>query len=143
MPRVKPATKIVSRKQWRYLKFLLDGVEGTALTEVDGYDRGELRAMLEATDYDSLPEKSGDPSAPPRGKHGRVMIACACGCGTLFESVGRQHKYAAPSHRGKALKAAPKAASKPARKEWATILGMSFLVDPALDHYESREVSCR
>jgi hypothetical protein len=132
--------KVVSRKQWRYLKLCLDGL---GETEYDlkrcEYTKTELLTLLDV-DYDALPERSFDPDATPRDKNGLVQAECACGCKTLFVSKNRQHKYAAPSHRKAAPKAALKAASKAAPKEWATILGMSFLVDPAMDRYEAREV---
>jgi hypothetical protein len=99
------------------------------------YTRSELVELL-SVDYDALPERSYDPTATPRDMNGLAQIACACGCGTLFTSKGGSHKYADPSHR----KAKPKK-SEVKRKEWATILGMSFLVDPALDRYESRALS--
>jgi hypothetical protein len=104
------------------------------------YTKTELVELL-AVDYDALPEKSFDPKATPRDMNGLAQAACACGCGTVFVSKNKQHIYAAPSHRGKAKTVVPKAAPKAAPKAWATILGMSFLVDPAMDHYETRALA--
>lgn len=101
------------------------------------YTRGELLALL-SVDYDTLPERSFDPDATPRDKEGLAQVACACGCQTLFVSKNRQHKNAAPSHRGKAKTVAPKAAPKALPKTWELILGMLILVDPAMDRYETR-----
>jgi hypothetical protein len=134
--------KVVSRKQWRYLKLLLDDL---GETEYDlkccEYTRTELLTLL-SVDYDSLPERSLDPEATPRDKSGLAQAECACGCRTVFVSKNKKHIYATPSHRKAAPKAAPKAkaAPKTAPKAWATMLGMSFVVDPALDHYETREL---
>jgi hypothetical protein len=128
--------KVVSRKQWRYLKLLLDDL---GETEYDPkqceYTKTELVALL-SVDYDALPERSYDPDAPPRDKNGLVQAECACGCQTLFVSKNKQHKYAAPSHRGK--QHAPKIVLKAAPKTYELVLGMLILVDPAMDRYETR-----
>jgi hypothetical protein len=135
--------KVVSRKQWRYLKLLLDDL---GETEYDlkrcEYTKTELVALL-SVDYDALPERSSDPDATPRDKSGLVPAECACGCRTVFVSKNKKHIYAASSHRKAAPKSAPKAVPKAAPKAWATMLGMSFLVDPALDRYETRELVAR
>jgi hypothetical protein len=122
---------IVSRKRWRLLNSYLDMLGDVEQAEWCEYTKAELVELL-AVDYDALPEKSFDPKATPRDMNGLAQVACACGCGTQFTSKGSYHKYCDPSHLGK--KAAPKAAPK----AWATILGMSFLVDPAMDRYETR-----
>jgi hypothetical protein len=54
----------------------------------------------------------------------------------VFVSKNKQHKYAAPSHRGK--QHAPKIVLKAAPKTYELALGMLILVDPAMDHYETR-----
>jgi hypothetical protein len=101
------------------------------------YTKSELIELL-AVDYDSLPEKSFDPKATPRDKNGLAQVACACGCGTLFVSKGSYHKYCDPSHR----KAKPKKSEvKTERKDYALVAGMLILVDPAMDHYETRAVA--
>jgi hypothetical protein len=109
--------------------------EGTERPNWCEYDRSELVALL-SIDYDALPERSFDPEATPRDKQGLAQVACACGCGTMFIPKGRQHKYVEPSHRGK-RKSALKVT---APKSYELILGMLILVDPAVDHYETREL---
>jgi hypothetical protein len=131
----------VSRKQWRllnsYLEMFDDGAERANWCE---YTRSELVELL-AVDYDALPEKSFDPKATPRDMNGLAQVACACGCGTLFTSKGSYHKYCDPSHRkSKPKKIELTAARKVAPKDYALVAGMLILVDPALDHYETREM---
>jgi hypothetical protein len=88
--------KVVSRKQWRYFKMVLD--DKHLMLDGRPVDREALSKVLEETDYDSLRESATNRTATPRPKAGDLMT-CGCGrCGLTFPwENNRKYSAACPN----------------------------------------------
>jgi hypothetical protein len=53
------STKVVSRKQWRYLRMILDDLEasGREMDKETGYAREHLQVLLDEVDYEPCPRR--------------------------------------------------------------------------------------
>lgn len=128
-----PCTEVVTRRQWRYLKCVLDGLGEKDRADWTEYTRSQLVSLLESVDYDTLPERSCDPTAKPRPKVDQPH-PCGCGaCGRTFtrDGMGQAGRKYAPDCPTR-LKT-----RKPTRV-WVPEASMWILVDPAMDRYETR-----
>jgi hypothetical protein len=107
------ATKIVTKVQYHWFQRELLSVEKGYGTGI--YTAEEIRALLRATDYVALPEGQG------------AAKLCGCmRCGLTF--IGTNHKYHVDC---------PNRTPKP-RRVWAAPVWDWIMVNPAVDHYETR-----
>jgi hypothetical protein len=122
MPKL--ATSISSQAQFNWFKRHLEYLVTSGKDKVPGigYTQDQIREMLEAAEYDTLPRYAGPPKS------------CACGCGRTFPRDGTARRFAPDC----TTKRRTKARSKGLERTWMAEIPMWITVDPALDYYETR-----